>query len=120
MALTMQSILPEAVVLDSGAVDGLSWKRLPGTEQARSKLLWRAGASVAGIMEVDPYGELPVHVHPGAQHHMWVLSGRCTILGSELGPGAYVHIPAGVDHGITGVGADACRFYYLYLDPASS
>lgn len=118
MASTMQSILPEPVVLDAAAVDGLSWKRLSGMEQARSKLLWRAGESVAGVMDVDPHGEIPVHVHPGAHHHVWILSGRCIILGSELGPGAYAHIPAGVDHGISGVGAEGCRFFYLYLDHA--
>lgn len=118
MAPTMQSILPEPVILDAVAVDGLTWKRLSGMEQARSKLLWRVGDSVAGVMEVDPKGELPVLVHPGTHHHMWILSGWCTILGSELGPGAYVHIPAGVDHGISGVGAGGCRFFYLYLDVA--
>ena len=119
VAPTMQSILPEAVVLDAAAVDGLSWRRLSGMGQARSKLVWRAGDSVAGVMEVDPHGVVPAHVHPGTHHHVWVLSGRCSILGSELGPGAYVHIPAGVEHSITGVGADGCRFFYLYVDAAA-
>lgn len=116
MVPTTQSILPQPVVLDAAAVDGLTWKRLSGMEQARSKLLWRAGDSVAGVMEVDPHREVPVHVHPAAHHHMWILGGRCTVLGSELAPGAYVHIPAGVDHGISGVGADGCRIFYLYLE----
>lgn len=115
-----QSILPEPVVLDAAAIGPVGVEQLSGMGQTRSKLLWRAGDSIAGVMEVDPHGELPTHVHRDAHHHVSVLSGRCRILGSELGPGAYVHIPAGVDHGVTGVGADGCRFFYRYLEVAGS
>jgi quercetin dioxygenase-like cupin family protein len=30
-------------------------------------------------------------------------------------PGAYVHIPAGVDHDIDASATDGCTLYYLYL-----
>jgi hypothetical protein len=111
--------LSPAVMLDAATVDGLKWKQLSGMEHARSKLLWRAGDSVAGIMEVGPYEQIPGHAHAGSHHHMWILSGHCTVLGSELGPGGYAHIPAGVDHGIAGVGADGCQFFYLMDSGAS-
>ena len=32
--------------------------------------------------------------------------------GDRVGPGTYVHIPAGVEHGITDVGPDGCTVVY--------
>ena len=36
-------------------------------------------------------------------------------LGEHVGPGTYVHILAGIEHGIRGVGEDGCTLLYLYL-----
>jgi quercetin dioxygenase-like cupin family protein len=49
---------------------------------------------------------------------MWVIDGRATILGTELGPGAYVHIPSGVEHDIDAASTDGCTVLYLYLRQA--
>ena len=106
----------DAVVFDAAAVAGRPTVRLDGLSAARSALLWRSGQSVAGVMYVDPNGELEPHGHRHAEHHMWILDGHATVLGRHLGPGAYVHIPAGVDHGISGVGPEGCRFFYLYIE----
>jgi hypothetical protein len=46
---------------------------------------------------------------------MWVLDGAATILDTAVTPGAYVHIPAGVDHDIDASATDGCTLYYLYL-----
>jgi hypothetical protein len=35
--------------------------------------------------------------------------------GETVGPGAYAHVPASVEHGITAVGDDGCTVLYLYL-----
>lgn len=46
---------------------------------------------------------------------MWVLEGHVTILGTELGPGFYVHIRSGVEHDIDASATDGCTVFYLYL-----
>jgi hypothetical protein len=51
-------------------------------------------------------------------HHIWVLEGRATILGTEIGPGAYVHIPSGIEHDIDARATDGCTVFYLYIRPA--
>ena len=52
-------------------------------------------------------------------HHIWVLKGRATILGDELGPGLYVHVPRGVAHDIDATKTDGCTVFYLYAHPGS-
>ena len=42
---------------------------------------------------------------------------RAVVLGTELGPGGYVHVPDGVEHDIDATGSDGCTVYYLYLRP---
>jgi hypothetical protein len=46
---------------------------------------------------------------------MWVLEGRANILGAEVGPGTYVHVPSGVAHDIDAGTTDGCTLFYLYL-----
>ncbi len=67
-------------------------------------------------MDVDPGGSLEPHRHTRAAHHIWVLSGHASISGEGVGPGAYVHIPAGVEHGIAHAGPEGCRMLYLYIE----
>lgn len=104
----------DSVVLDADAIAGLP-VRLEGLEAARSTLLWRSRHSLAGVMYVDPKGELEPHCHRNAHHHVWIIEGHATILGHPVGPGTYVHIRAGVDHGVYG-GPEGCRFFYLYIE----
>jgi quercetin dioxygenase-like cupin family protein len=37
------------------------------------------------------------------------------MLGERVGPGTYVHVPAGVEHGIRAVGEGGSTVLYLYL-----
>ena len=37
---------------------------------------------------------------------MWVIAGRAEMLGEQVGPGTYLHVPAGVE---------GCTVLYLYL-----
>jgi quercetin dioxygenase-like cupin family protein len=46
---------------------------------------------------------------------MWVIDGEGEMLGHPVGAGTYLHIPAGVEHGIDRVGAAGCTVLYLYL-----
>jgi quercetin dioxygenase-like cupin family protein len=77
--------------------------------------LWRAGKSVAGIMHVPPGAEVTRHRHSFSEHHMWVIDGTGEVLGRPAGPGTYLHVPAGVEHGIDHVGPDGCTVLCLYL-----
>ena len=106
----------DSVLLSAADIARLPAIRLQGLDAARSVLLWRSEQSVAGVMYVDPGGELEPHCHRNAHHHVWICAGDATILGRAVGPGAYVHIPPGVDHGVQGVGPDGCRFFYLYVE----
>ena len=110
-----QEVFP--IVLDAEGIGRLPAKRLPGMESAPSKLLWRSGDSVAGVMVVEPGSALSVHRHSEAHHHVWVVDGACTIRGRTMGPGSYAHIPAGVEHEVL-AGPDGVRIFYLFIESA--
>jgi len=79
----------------------------------------RSDTPIAGILTVEPGHRLGWHAHHANDHHMWVLGGRATILGTELGPGSYVHIPSGVEHDIDTSATGGYTVLYLYPSPTS-
>jgi mannose-6-phosphate isomerase-like protein (cupin superfamily) len=113
---------PVATLLTRAAADALTWHPLEEYEGVDYKLLWRSGGSVAGLMRLDPGGVVTPHAHVRAHHHLWVTDGTVEVLDEEVGPGTYVHIPAGVDHSMRAVGDSACTMLYLYLqdEPGSA
>jgi mannose-6-phosphate isomerase-like protein (cupin superfamily) len=116
MAMTTQNVMtPVATLVDPAAMEALPWHPLEGFSGVTYKLLWRSGKSVAGIMRIEPGSELTTHEHQRSHHHMWVLDGEAEALGRPIGTGTYLHIPAGVEHGISGVGPAGCTLLYLYL-----
>jgi quercetin dioxygenase-like cupin family protein len=74
--------------------------------------------SYAGVLHLNPGAAVGVHAHRYAVHHVWVTEGDCLIEGRRLGPGSYVFVPAGTDHGIEKAGPDGCTLFYLYLRAA--
>jgi quercetin dioxygenase-like cupin family protein len=104
-----------AVVLDSAAIERLPQQQLHGLADILTRVVWRSGESLAGVMEVAPGEQLPSHVHADGHHHVWVLSGTARILGVGVGPGSYVHVPAGMEHAVEEVSAAGLRVFYLYL-----
>jgi hypothetical protein len=108
------------IVYDATDVAALEWLPFPGHEGVEYKLLWRSGWSVAGLMRIQAGASLRPHEHAGAHHHLWVQDGHAEVLGRPVGPGSYLHIPAGVLHGIAGVGPTPFSMLYLYLrdDPS--
>jgi quercetin dioxygenase-like cupin family protein len=103
------------VVLTSDAIRALPVEPLGNLQGVTHRVLWRDGASMAGVMTIDAGRHLGDHAHRENHHHMWILEGRATILGTELGPGGYVHIPSGVEHDIDATATEGCTFFYLYL-----
>ncbi|MGB8860061.1 MAG: hypothetical protein WCC60_12430 [Ilumatobacteraceae bacterium] len=81
------------------------------------RVLWHDGSSMAGVLTIDAGHCLGSHTHRLNHHHIWVLAGHATVLGELLGPGAYVHVPDGVEHDIDATTTEGCTVYYLYLRP---
>ena len=82
-------------------------------------MIWHSNSSMAGVMSVEGGHRLGTHRHRSNLHHLWVLDGRATILGVEVGPGSYVHVPRGVDHDIDATETRGCTVFYLYLSPGA-
>jgi mannose-6-phosphate isomerase-like protein (cupin superfamily) len=112
---------PIATLVTRAAADALTWHPLEEYEGVDYKLLWRSGKSVAGLMRIGPGGLVTPHAHVRSHHHLWVVDGTAEVLDEAVGPGTYVHIPAGIDHSIRAAGDGACTMLYLYLrdEPAS-
>jgi quercetin dioxygenase-like cupin family protein len=83
-----------------------------------NRLLWRTDTSMAGVMTVQAGHRVGTHTHRLNRHHIWVVDGRAAILGQELGPGSYVHIPAGIAHDLDATNTGGCTVFYLYVLPA--
>jgi quercetin dioxygenase-like cupin family protein len=106
------------VVRDGATVEQQAWQPLaPVGRGVSHKVLWQSGDSIAGVMRLEVDGRVDEHVHRRAHHHLWVLEGMIEVLGQRLGPGSYVHIPAGVTHGMVNQGTGPAVFHYLYLQP---
>lgn len=117
---TVGTAAPVATVVTRAEAEERPWHPLEQYEGVDYKLLWRSGKSVAGLMRIAPGGSVSPHAHVRSHHHIWVVEGDAEMMGQRVGPGGYVHIPAGVDHGISDVSPDGCTVLYLYLrdDPS--
>jgi quercetin dioxygenase-like cupin family protein len=113
-----QAATEAAVVLDAAAIEELPNQRLHGLPDVLTRLVWRSGESMAGVIEVAPGQQLPEHVHADGHHHAWIISGTAKILGVTVGPGSYVHIPAGIEHAVEEVSGEGLRMFYLFLRTA--
>lgn len=102
-------------VLTPDAINALELEPLGTLEGVTHRVLWRNETSIAGVLTVAAGHRLGTHAHRQNHHHMWVLEGRAMIVGTEVVPGTYVHIPTGVDHDIDATDSDGCTLLYLYI-----
>jgi quercetin dioxygenase-like cupin family protein len=111
------------ILLDSRDIASLPWRPFASGQGVCDRVLWQdpAGASYAGLLHMEPGTSVAPHRHRGAVHHLWVVSGECTINARTLGPGSYVFVPQGLEHAIQQAGPTGCMLFYLYLrvTPAS-
>ena len=116
----MPTMTSEEVALTSTAVGNLPWEPLDVAPGVEVKTLWRdpSGTSYAGLMKMRPGARLQRHRHRFATHHAWVESGSCRIDDRSYGPGSYLYVPVGVEHGIDEAGPGGCTLLYLYLSRA--
>jgi mannose-6-phosphate isomerase-like protein (cupin superfamily) len=107
---------PGTVVLDPREVAALAWRPFAGIAGVRDRVLWQdpAAKSFAGLLHLDPDARVLPHLHLRAVHHLWVVSGSCTIDGRVLDAGSYGFVPAGREHGIEQVGRAGCLLFYVY------
>jgi mannose-6-phosphate isomerase-like protein (cupin superfamily) len=82
------------------------------------RVLWSDSTSMAGVLTVVGGHRLGVHSHRINEHHLWVIDGGAAVLGAHVGPGSYVHVPAGVEHDIDASRTDGCTVFYLYIKPS--
>ena len=106
------------VVLAAEVIATLPVVPLGPLEGVTHRVLWQNDSSMSGVLTVEPGWHLGRHTHRVNHHHMWVLEGHATILGAELGPGSYVHIPSGVEHDIEAGTTEGCTVFYLYVRQA--
>ncbi len=104
------------LVLDAAQIEELREEPLGDLPGVRHRVMWREAASMAGVLSIDAGHRLGDHTHRRHHHHVWVLEGGVRILGHDLGPGAYAHIPAGMEHDIDARSTDGCAVLYLYLE----
>lgn len=115
MDMTTASTGP--TVLERDAIDKLPYEPLGNLPGVANKVLWRDSESMAGVLSVEPGHHLGTHAHRVNHHHIWVLEGHAVVLGAELGPGSYVHIPSGIEHDIDASASEGCTVFYLYIRP---
>lgn len=115
----MATMVQEPVVLTPLAIAELPEEPLGLLEGVTHRVLWRDESSMAGVLTVQAGRHLGAHTHRVNHHHIWVLAGEPIVLGRQLGPGSYVHIPSGVEHDIEAPEDGACTVLYLYLRPGT-
>jgi hypothetical protein len=103
------------IALSAEAIAALPDEPLGTLPGVTHRVLWHDDTSMAGVLTVHAGHRLGTHAHRLNHHHLWVLGGRATICGRELGPGGYVHVPARLDHDIDASDTDGCTVFYLYL-----
>lgn len=105
-------------VLDADAIRQLTSEPFgPTPGVATNTVLWRDETSMAGLLTIAAGTRLGEHTHRVNHHHLWVVDGTARIVGTDLGPGGYAHVPAGVPHDIDASGSAGCTVFYLYVRP---
>jgi quercetin dioxygenase-like cupin family protein len=113
--VTDMDLGPVATLVTRAAAEALDWHPLEPYDGVDYKLLWRSGKSVAGLMRLAPGGAVTPHTHVRSHHHLWVIDGTAEMLGERVGAGTYVHVPAGVEHGLRALDEAGCTLLYLFL-----
>ena len=99
------------------AIAELPDEPVPGAPGARRIELWRDHDDEAGVLVVEGGRRYAPPVDRTHDHHLWVMTGRATILGDVLRSGSYVHVPAGLEHEVDATDTGGCRIFYLRLPP---
>ena len=106
--------LDTMLILNPGDVDKLAWRPVPGCPGVSAKDLWRSGDLHDALISYEPGGGTPGRPHPGANHHIWVISGSASIAGRPVVAGSYVYVPPDTAHPITDIGEQGCLLLQMH------
>jgi mannose-6-phosphate isomerase-like protein (cupin superfamily) len=118
-AIMSVNVTPLPQILDAEAIAALPVFPIGSVEGVERKILWRSETAEAGVLVVLAGHHLGAHTHRVNHHHLWVLDGRATILGHDVGPGSFVHVPSGIEHDIDARGTEGCAVFYVYAPTAA-
>ena len=113
------NVIPRPQILSADVIAGLPVIPIGAIDGAERKVLWRDEAAEAGVLVVLGGHHLGAHRHRFNHHHLWVLDGRATILGQDVGPGSFVHVPSGMEHDIDARETEGCAVFYVYAPTGS-
>jgi ChrR Cupin-like domain len=102
------------LTLSPTEIDQLPWRPVPHCPGVVAKDLWRSGDLHDALISYEPGTETPGRPHPGAHHHIWVISGSASIAGRRIAAGSYVYVPPGTAHPITDAGSDGCLLLQMH------
>jgi len=106
--------LSRLAVLTAEEVEQLPWLPVPTCPGVEEKTLWQFGDFVHALVRYSPGSSSPGRPHLAAHHHVWVVSGACTLAGRRLPAGSYAHVPPGTEHGVHDVGPDGCVLLQMH------
>jgi glyoxylate utilization-related uncharacterized protein len=106
------------MVLGPGEIDRLPWRPVPECAGVRATDLLRFGDAHDALISYEPGASTPGHPHPGAHHHIWVISGSASVAGQRVVAGSYVYVPSGTAHPIGEVGAEGCTLLQMHRPQA--
>jgi quercetin dioxygenase-like cupin family protein len=101
-------------VLEAEHIEAMPWTPLAGCGGVEQKVLWNLGGFTQALIRYAPGSSTPGEPHLAAHHHVWVHSGDITFAGRRLSAGSYAHVPPGVPHAATDVGAQGCTLLQMH------
>ncbi|MEU8233339.1 cupin domain-containing protein [Actinoplanes sp. NPDC048967] len=101
------------MTLDPMEIDQLPWWPVPECPGVIAKELWAAGDRHDALISYGAGCVTPGRSHPGAEHHIWVVSGSASIAGRHVVAGSYLHVPPGTAHPIT-AGPGGCLLLQMH------
>jgi hypothetical protein len=107
-ALTTMSVLP------ADEVERLPWAQVPACPGVDEKTLWQFGDFVVALLRYSPGSGTPGRGHLAAHHHIWVVSGSCSLAGRRLEAGSYAHVPPGAEHAVGEIGPEGCTLMQMH------
>ena len=71
-----------------------------------------------GIIDIPPGREIEAHVHDGEDDAFYIVEGEMTVFSGDdetvAGPGTFVLVPPGVEHGFRNDGGETLRFLNVH------
>ena len=112
--LTARDALGALYSIDATGIEQMDWQPVTGCPGVTDKILWQLGDFVQALVHYAPGSGSQGRAHLAAHHHLWVVSGTAKVAGRQLAPGAYMHVPPGVDHPVTDVGPEGFTLLHMH------